>query len=87
MGCELKISKMVFTSDAVAIAIVNLFDGSIPEGKLPHPVDSAADARRQAQTGIGSRRVKTVRSKVVITISIRSERKLINWGNLTENNF
>lgn len=56
-----------FTSDAVAITVVNLFDGSIPEGKLPHPVNSAANTRRQAQAGIGSGRVKAVRPEIIIT--------------------
>lgn len=63
-----------FTSDAVAITVVNLFDGSIPEGKLPHPVNSAANTRRQAQAGIGSGRVKAVRPEIVITYDEKKEK-------------
>ena len=67
-----------FTSNAVAIAVVNLFDGSIPEGKLPHPVDSAANARGQAQAGVAGGRMETVRPEIVITIQRQKHTEYAN---------
>ena len=54
------------TSDAVAVSVVDLFDGAVAEGQFAHPVDSAADAGGQAQTGVGGRCVEAVRPEIVI---------------------
>jgi hypothetical protein len=59
---------LIFTSDAVAITVINLFDGSIPEGKLSHPIDSAANTRGQTEASVGGGCVETIRPEIVITI-------------------
>ncbi len=59
---------LFFTSDAVAITVVNLFDGSVPEGKLPHPIDSAADASGQTEASVGGGCMETVRPEIIITV-------------------
>lgn len=60
--------KQKVTSDAVTVAIVDLLDGPVTEGQLPHPVNSTPNSRRHAQVGVGGRCVESVRAEIVIAV-------------------
>ena len=55
------------TSDVAAVIVVDLLHASVAEGEFAHPVDAAANARRQAQTGVRRRRPEAIRREVIIT--------------------
>ena len=56
------------TCDVVAVGGVDLFDATVAERQLPHPVDTATHARRQTQAGVTRRWVETVRHEIVIAV-------------------
>lgn len=76
--------RVYLTPHVVFVRAVQLFDASVAEGQLPHPVDAAADARSQAQVGAGGGCVEAIRCKTVSAVEGGGGGRLSFWQKIVE---